>query len=147
MTTDTRDEAAREPGPGRSAAAGVEEVSTILGGLWLTHDRGRFRVAVVDASGDTFLSLGPYGEDEIVAVWRSLARASGLPLVAPGPDGGLRNIYPQLGRLVLGRRSDPRRLAVLSGRRPRFLTRRKAGKLPGRPVIYREPELAGGLRP
>ena len=121
--------------------------AAVLAGVSLSYDRGLFRVDVVDESGATFLSLGPYAEEEVMSVWRSLSAASGLPLLATGPRGGLTELYPQLGRLVLGAKPDPRRLAVLSGRRPRFLARRKAGKLSARPVIYREPELAGEGQP
>lgn len=113
-------------------------------GLSLTFEDGTFRIHAVDAAGAALVSLGPYAEEDVVAVWRSLAAASGLPLLVRGPDGELDRPYPQIGRLVLGRSSDPRRLAVLSGRRPRFLVRRKAARLPRRPLVHREEELARG---
>lgn len=113
-------------------------------GLALRLAEDRFRVVVADAEGATLLELGPYGEDDVVAIWRSLAAASGLPLLVEGVDGTLGPAYPQLGRLVIGSRVDRRRLAILSGRRPRFLVRRKPARLPRRPVIYREKEIATG---
>jgi hypothetical protein len=50
----------------------------------------------------------------------------------------------QLGKLRLGRVQDRRRLAVLNRRRPRFLTRRKSGRLPTLPLVFREREIAKG---
>ncbi|WP_375458759.1 DUF6101 family protein [uncultured Enterovirga sp.] len=116
-------------------------------GLALKLDGDAFRISVADAAGACLVELGPYDEDEVVAVWRSLAASSGLPLLVPGVDGALDQAYPQMGRLVLGPRVDRRRLAVLSGRRPRFLVRRKPARLPRRPVIYREKEMAAGRNP
>jgi hypothetical protein len=47
----------------------------------------------------------------------------------------------QLGQIRIRRRHG-----VLNGRRPRFLTRRKTGRLPVRPAVHREREIiAGGL--
>jgi hypothetical protein len=34
---------------------------------------------------------------------------------------------------------------LLTGRRPRFLTRRKTGRFPRRPRVHREPEIVTGL--
>jgi len=43
--------------------------------------------------------------------------------------------YPQLGRVALGAVRIRRRHGLLNGRRPRFLTRRKTGRLAELPVI------------
>lgn len=111
-------------------------------GLKLAGDA--FKVVVVDPAGSSLVELGPYGEDEVVAIWRSLSASSGLPLFVERADGGWDQAYPQIGRLVLGSRIERRRLAILSGRRPRFLVRRKPARLPRRPIIYREKEIATG---
>lgn len=113
-------------------------------GLALRFDEGRFRIEVCDASGATLLSLGPYDESEVVAAWRRLAADSGLPLMVVAPDGGVDRPYPQIGRIRLGLAVDRRRLAVLSGRRPRFLVRRKSARLPACPTIHAGREIATG---
>lgn len=115
-----------------------------LTGLVLKFDGRAFRIEIVDADGVTFLSLGPFAEEDVVATWRSIAASSGLLLLASGPDGRLDPIYPQLGRVVMGERRDGRRLAVLAGRRPRFLVKRKPARLPRRPRVHRERELVAG---
>jgi hypothetical protein len=111
-------------------------------GLRLAGDA--FKVVVADAAGSALVELGPYGEDEVVAIWRSLSASSGLPLLVERADGTWDQAYPQIGRLVLGQRIERRRLAILSGRRPRFLVRRKPARLPRRPMVYREKEIATG---
>ena len=113
-------------------------------GLALDFVEGEFIVQLWPADGAGPLRLGPYDYEDVVAVWRRMASTSGLPLLLPGPDGQLQQPYPQIGRLMVGARSERRRLAVLSGRRPRFLAKRRATALPRRPRIHREAELAGG---
>lgn len=132
--------AAVPPGcAGRAVAGGTPA------GFALRLDGEMLRIAVVGDAGTVLMELGPYPEEDVVAVWRSLAAASGLPMLMEQPEGGFAPAYPQLGRLAVGAVAERRRrLAVLSGRRPRFLARRKPGAMPRRPVIFREPELAGG---
>ena len=114
-------------------------------GIVLGFAQGAFRIHVVDRDGDIQVPLGPYGEEDVIAEWRRLAAASGLPLLYVAPDGSLRQVHSQIGRLRLGEKRDGRRLAVLSGRRPRFLVRRKPSRLPVRPRIVAGHELARGL--
>jgi Family of unknown function (DUF6101) len=52
-------------------------------------------------------------------------------------DGVRVPVTEQIGRLILGRVRIRRRHAGLGGRRPRFLARRKTGRLPARPQIHR----------
>jgi hypothetical protein len=61
-----------------------------------------------------------------------------------GLDGDVSQPFQQIGRLQLGPVRIRRGKAVLSGRRPRFLVRRKTARLPRRPLVYREREIAGG---
>jgi hypothetical protein len=103
-----------------------------------------FEVAVLDRGGATLLSLGPFGEEDVVAVWRSLGASSGLPLIIERADGTREMPYPQIGRLQLGAVRIRRRHGLLNGRRPRFLVRRKTGRLPLRPSVHREREIIGG---
>lgn len=103
-----------------------------------------FEIAVTDEHGAVALALGPYPADDVVAVWRSLGGASGLPLLVQAPDGSLSAPYPQIGPLKLGTSRMRRRIGLLTGRRPRFLTRRKPGRLPVRPLVFREGTLSEG---
>lgn len=113
-------------------------------GLVLAHAGGEFRISVADDRGGVVTTLGPYAEEEVIAIWRRLAASSGLPLLFVTHDGSLRQLYPQIGRLRLGNMRDGKRLVVLSGRRPRFLVRRKAARLPVRPHVVTGRELARG---
>ena len=88
--------------------------------------------------------LGRFDEEEIVAVWRRLGQESGLPLMIQNPDGSLVAPYPQIGPLALGDVRQRRRHGLLSGRRPRFLTRRKTGRPAARPLVFREREIVAG---
>ena len=108
------------------------------------HEAGAFAVVLSDAGGAELLEFGPYEEAEVIAAWRALGAASGLPLVMVGPDGIREEAFPQIGRLRFGG-ALPRRRKGSGGRRPRFLVRRKTGRLPLRPLVHRgEPELVGG---
>jgi hypothetical protein len=106
----------------------------------------RFAVDVTDAYGETLLSLGMFSDEDVVAAWRRAGAASGLPLLVERADGGFATVFPQIGRVQLGQICIRRRHGLLNGRRPRFLTRRKTGRLPVRPAVHREHEIiAGGL--
>lgn len=113
-------------------------------GLALDFVEGEFTIQLWSQEGGDPLLLGPYADEDVIAIWRQMASVSGLPLLLPGPDGGLQQPYPQLGRLLVGEKSDRRRLAVLTGRRPRFLAKRRATSMPRRPRVHREAEIVGG---
>jgi len=85
------------------------------------------RIAVTDAAGRPCLTMGPFPEEDAIAVWRALGNASGLVLSIRVAGGELEAPYDQIGPVRVGRLRDRRRLAVLTGRRPRFLMRRKVG--------------------
>ncbi|MFD0935661.1 DUF6101 family protein [Methylobacterium trifolii] len=97
----------------------------------------RFCLILVDAEGGELSRLGPFGEDEVVAVWRDIAGRAGLVRMIVREDGVLAPVSQQIGRLVLGRTKFRRRHGSLCERRPRFLARRKTGRLPVRPQIHR----------
>ncbi|MFH6784278.1 MULTISPECIES: DUF6101 family protein [Methylobacterium] len=101
----------------------------------------RFAVMVLDRSGDPLMSLGIYGDDEVVAVWRRLGAETGLPMVVIQEDGAVAPMGQQVGRLKLGAIRIRRRHGLLAHRRPRFLTRRKTARLPLRPLVYRDEAL------
>lgn len=113
-------------------------------GLALDFVEGEFLVQLWSEEGGEPLSLGPYADEDVIAIWRRMASVSGLPLLLPGPDGTLQQPYPQLGRLLVGEKADRRRLAILSGRRPRFLAKRRATSMPRRPRVHREAEIVSG---
>ena len=103
-----------------------------------------FAVDVTDAYGDTLLSLGTFSDEDVVAAWRRAGTASGLPLLIGRQDGSFATVSPQIGRVQLGQIRIRRRHGLLNGRRPRFLTRRKTGRLPVRPAVHREREIFSG---
>ena len=97
----------------------------------------RFALCLVDAAGAGLASLGPFCEEEVVAIWRDLAAHTGLPRMIVREDGVLATVAAQVGRLMLGKTRIRRRHGSLGDRRPRFLVRRKTGRLPVRPQIHR----------
>lgn len=103
-----------------------------------------FEIAAIAQDGEIATVLGRFTEEEIVAVWRRLGQESGLPLMIQNPDGSLMTPYPQIGPLALGDTRQRRRHGLLSGRRPRFLTRRKTGRPAARPLVFKEREIVGG---
>jgi hypothetical protein len=103
-----------------------------------------FRLVVLAEDNTPLLSLGPYAEDDVVAEWRALGASSGLPLKIQLSNGSVMTPYPQVGRMQLGPTRVRRRHGLLDHRRPRFLTRRKTGRFPSRPKVYREHEIGNG---
>ena len=105
----------------------------------------RFALLIVDAAGATLSRLGPFPEDDVVAIWRDVAAKSGLPRMIVREDGELATVSRQLGPVALGTTRSRRRHGFLNNRRPRFLVRRKTGQLPVRPMIHRgESEIISG---
>jgi hypothetical protein len=100
----------------------------------------RFHLLLIDADGRTVQSLGPFAEEDVVAIWRDLSAKAGLTRMIVREDGVLVPVSQQVGRLMLGRVRIRRRHAGLGARRPRFLARRKTGRLPARPQIFRGEE-------
>lgn len=131
-------------GSGRAAlfgaAPGLERVASVA----MEADGDEFSIVLLNGRNLPLLRLGPLDEDDIVAVWRAISDASGLPLTVLLPNGAVARPFEQLGRLRIGSAHPRRRTPVLNGRRPRFLVRRKGARLPSRPLIYREREMAAG---
>ena len=148
-------EAGISPQALRRCASALPTISATLGGgkaagLALRFAGGgsgdaAFLIDVVDGGDEVLLTLGPFEEAEVIATWRAMGASSGLPLMIARADGLIESPYPQVGRLQLGAIRIRRRRGFLSERRPRFLTRRRTGRLPLRPRVHRgEPEIAGG---
>ena len=82
------------------------------------------------------LSAAAETEDALTH-WQDWARVLALPLLVED-DTGLRNAYPQLGDVRIGRpRPRRRRCSPLKGRRPSLLMRRKPGRLPSTMPVHR----------
>lgn len=110
-----------------------------------TCGEDRFDLLLVGADSAVIGRLGPFCEDEVVALWRDVAGKSGLARMIVKEDGSLAAVSRQIGPVALGLTRTRRRHGLLSGRRPRFLVRRKTGSLPVRPLIHRgESEIACG---
>lgn len=105
-----------------------------------------FTVVLIDEAGVARMRFGPFPEEEVVAIWRSLGKSSGLPLLLLLTDGRLEAPFPQLGRVQLGAIRMRRRHGLLNDRRPRFLTRRKVGRWPARPRVVRGRDLFDATR-
>lgn len=155
-STEDRSRATEQSPP--PAASGVEDGShaksrpwPIVGGhhgaeasgLALQVEEERFSLVVLGREGQSLLRLGTFAEEDVIAAWRALGQASGLPLRVQTEAGDLLASIPQIGRVVLGAAPTSRRHRLLSGRRPRFLVRRKTGRFPRRPRVHREPEITG----
>ncbi len=115
--------------------AGWRGIALRLAGGAIADD-DRFQLALTAGDGRSVV-VAVLDQDDAIAVWRDAGRTSGLPLLLETSDGAITEPYPQLGRVALGAVRIRRRHALLAGRRPRFLTRRKTGRLPERPVVIR----------
>lgn len=152
--TDSHDRVGAAPGwpagsdqTSRDTAGPAEAGVVRARGLLLTQEGDEYRIVLIDDRAEASVALGPYAEHDLLGAWRALAAASGLPCFVLGPDGALMGVDPPAAPGPSTRPAyDRNRLVVLSGRRPRFLVRRKAGRLPVRPLVFREPELAAGSR-
>jgi hypothetical protein len=107
------------------------------------HDSdSEFELVLVQEGGGQGIVIGRFGEEDIVAVWRSFAESSGLPMVLSVATHADQP-YQQIGRLRVGQVRQRRRHGLPAGRRPRFLVRRKTARLPERPIVHRGREIVG----
>jgi hypothetical protein len=98
-------------------------------------------IVVTLEHNDPALSLplfaAPEGDD-IVAEWQSWGRVLGLPLLVAGADGSLREPFARLGALRVEAPSLRRRRRTAVARRHSARRwRRRSGKLPKTPIVYR----------
>lgn len=93
-----------------------------------------FELALTAGDGRS-ISIAVIDEEDAVALWRDCGKASKMPLLLETGDGALSEPYPMLGPLQLGAIRIRRRHALLAGRRPRFLARRKTTRLADNPVV------------
>lgn len=137
----------RNPMPRQPAAPGIERVGSVRilrasagwSGVALrlanpTGEDERFELALTAGDGRSVV-VANVDHLDAVALWRDFGLRSGLPLLLESVDGKVSQPFPQLGRVALGPVRIRRRHAFLNGRRPRFLTRRKPGRLAELPVV------------
>ncbi|MDC7784528.1 DUF6101 family protein [Rhodoplanes sp. TEM] len=105
-------------------------------------DTGEGSVAVVLEHRDPGLTVPLFVADDgtdAVAEWQLWANVLGLPLLVAETDGTLREPFARLGGVRLGtpqvrrRRSSP-----VKRRRASILMRRKPGRLPVAPHVYKD---------
>lgn len=94
----------------------------------------RFALLVIDGGRQEV--FGIYDAVDIVAQWQALGKATGLALLLPRGNG-YEQLYDSVGAVRLGGIINRRRHALLAGRRPRFLVRRKTTRLSAQPVVWR----------
>lgn len=93
----------------------------------LSHKDDAFEVPLYEAADDS----------DVIAEWRKWGNALGLPLLMEGTDGHLVAAENRLGEVAV-ERPRPRRRGAFLARRPRFLIRRRAAKLPAVPFVHRD---------
>jgi hypothetical protein len=99
---------------------------------------GQIRVIVELMHRDPALSLPLIVADEpedVAADWQAWGRALSLPLLIVGQDGTVKTAEDRIGGIVVTRAKPRRRHSFFAGRRPRFLTRRKTGRLAAPEVL------------
>jgi Family of unknown function (DUF6101) len=120
------------------AVAGVritspEKRSSFTGVILKVPSAGKgARYAIVLASklgADDIVLEQCLREHEVVARWRAIASSLGLPALILHADGELEYLQIQLGGIIVGSADTDRRRNPSRNRRPRFLMRRKSGRL------------------
>jgi len=80
--------------------------------------------------------------DDVAADWRNWAEAYRLPMLLVEADGVARSLDETLGEIKIARPVARRKGRLTLGRRPRFLARRKTGKLGLRLIVDGEEIIA-----
>ncbi len=106
---------------------------------------GSDRVEVVLVHPDASLNVPLFSADDaddVVAEWQVWAKVLALPMMTVEMDGSLREAFPRLGAVLIGKPGPRRRRhSTVKARRPMALMRRKpGGDLSGR-EIHREREI------
>ena len=111
---------------------------TAFRGIALTLSHEGLSVVLAHRDPALALPLAAFGEAEAAyAEWHDWGRALALPLLVEDARG-LRDAFPKLGELAIGRvRPRRRRRSPLKRRRPSIVLRRRMGRAPGKaPVCY-----------
>jgi hypothetical protein len=95
----------------------------------VSEDEDRVCVVLSHTSPAQEVVLFEADDDEnVIAEWRLWGSALGLPILMEGLDGRTVAAQARLGEVEVERPRPRRRHSLLSGRRPRFLMRRRTGK-------------------
>jgi len=90
----------------------------------------RYTIVLASRSGgDDVVLERCLPEHEVIARWRAIACSLGLPALILHADGELEYLQIQLGGIIVGSADTDRRRNPSRNRRPRFLMRRKSGRL------------------
>ncbi|MFN8831608.1 MAG: DUF6101 family protein [Labrys sp. (in: a-proteobacteria)] len=102
----------------------------------------RVRVTLLHRDRDLDVTLFEASDDrDVTAEWVYWSNRFALPMLMIDRDGRLIQPYGQLGALTVGKTAPRRKGSILSGRRPRFLVRRRPGTPAETPVVHREREI------
>jgi hypothetical protein len=97
----------------------------------------RFLVRLLHEDKDLEVLLYEAEDDrDITAAWQFWAGRLGLPLLMSDGEGGYREPFPRLGPMIVGRPRPRRVPAHLAKRRPRFLVRRRTGRLADAAMVH-----------
>jgi hypothetical protein len=104
-----------------------------------SEDEDRVAVVLSHAAPAQEVLLFEADDDEnVIAEWRLWATMLGLPLLMEGLDGRTVAAETRLGEVDVARPRPRRRHSYLSARRPRFLSRRRASKMPLVPFVHHD---------
>jgi hypothetical protein len=123
--------------PGRAPSAGGRSFPQAkpCGVAIKACDDDRFALVVIHPARPPEV-VGIYSSEDIIAAWQAHGAKTNLPLLLHN-GSGFELLYEKIGAVRLGAITIRRRHALLAGRRPRFLVRRKPSRMPERPVIWR----------
>jgi hypothetical protein len=89
-----------------------------------------YEIRLAHRDPDLSITLHEASDDsEIKAEWRLWARFLGLPTLVEREEGRAEPEGARLGEIAIARVTARRRGRTINSRRPRFLTRRKTGRL------------------
>ena len=100
---------------GVAVATKISEEGELTSSIELVHPDADFNYQVFEENGNT----------QIIAEWQNWGRQLRLPLFIRSGDGELVAYSQQVDGVMLGETTARRKTANQSGRRPRFLHRRK----------------------
>ncbi|GHA30656.1 hypothetical protein GCM10007989_28190 [Devosia pacifica] len=103
---------------GVAVATAISEDGVLRSMIELVHDDDELNYRVFEEVGN----------QSVVAEWQNWGRKLRLPLLIKAGDGSYLPYSQQVDGVMLGNNTERRRLASESGRRARFLNRRKPGQ-------------------
>ena len=111
-------------------------------------DGFHYEIRLVHRDPDLCVTLHDASDDsEIQAEWRLWARFLGLPTLVEREEGSAVAESAHLGEIAVAGVRARRRGKTITGRRPRFLTRRKTGRLdPSRQLPADRREIFAGSK-